>query len=932
MTPSQKSLLARIRNHAEVRGMGDVATAPAETLARARKFMKLEKTLLLRNHRQGMAGIDVAYGRACVMDVLLESLLQNALHGIEKKLKESVSLVALGGYGRGELCPFSDVDIMLLYDAKLPTSDLDAVQARMSERMLYPLWDLKLKVGHSSRTIEESVEIARSDAVTRNALFEARYVAGELRLFDQLTATIESEIQKEGVHDLVDFILAEQIRRHARYGGMVFMQEPEIKNGVGGLRDFHTLRWFSRLLFGGEDIGSLVKRGYLKAAEAKSISTAYSFLLRVRHELHFQSLRASDILDLEKQISVATELRYPGANWAIQVESLMRDYYKAAESIRQAARLVEWRYEQPEAKSSKKTKHTLAETGETLFDGFILKGGVLSAATASVFNQDPVRLLRVFRHSQQYRASIDFPLLRLIREKIDLLTPRVASSSQAIHCFLAILAEAGQVGETLGQMHESKVLGRFLPEFDGLYCLVQREIYHRYTADIHTLLCLRELDAVFSATTPVEKRYRDVLLDTEEPALLYLALLLHDIGKQFGITNHAETGARLSEKILKRLGIKAGARSMVVSLVRQHLDMADFWRKHDLDDPANLDRFAALLSSAQQLRYLHVLTYCDARATAPELWNDYKNTLHSQLFSGTLARFERTETIHSQKTEHRKTMLHREIVEKGLAGEFAGEELDAHFSLVPERYFQQYSAEDICLHIRMVNRLLFTITSAHGSGALVPVINWQNDKKQGVSVVTIVTWDRGGLFYQVAGAFAAAGLNILGGTAINRSDQIASETFHVVDSSGAVVASQELRETFARNLDDALVQQRDLDAPIRAQAERTTRRPVSSREKHLQGAVKPKVSVYQESSLHRTIVEMETVDRIGLLYRLGRVFFQHRLDVTFARVTTERGVAVDTFYLEPFVGEPDKTADELKALRADIGECLRSNLPSGEKK
>jgi [protein-PII] uridylyltransferase len=552
--------------------------------------------------------------------------------------------------------------------------------------------------------------------------------------------------------------------------------------------------------------------------------------------------------------------------------------------------------------------------GAVAFDGFVLQNGVLSAGSEDVFEQEPARLMRVFRHAQQYNASPDFPLLRLVREKVELLSPRVAASAGTGTCFLAILADARRVGEIVSQMHEAGVLCRFLPEFSGIHCLVQREIYHRYTVDVHTLLCLRELDAVFAGTTPVTARYRAALLETDEPALLYLVLLLHDIGKQLGVANHAETGAVLAEKVLTRLRVRKEARAEVVALVRGHLAMSSFWQKHDLEDSANIALFAAQAGTSQHLRYLYVLTYCDARATAPELWNDYKNSLHGQLFIRTLAWFER-----NGPTTGTKDMLRREIMEKKLASE---EEVDAHFGLVPERYFQQYGAEDVCLHLRMVNELLFTITSAHGIGALVPVIHWAADRAQGVSVVTIVTWDREGLFYQLAGAFAVAGLSILSGKAIARTDHIAIDTFRVVASGKGGGDLAALHATFARNVEDALVHQRDLEPAIRKQAAVLAAAPVPSRDKHLNAPVPPKVSVYREISLHRTIVEIETTDRIGLLFQLGRIFYRHRFDITFARITTERGAAADTFYLEPFNGEADKTASELGALREELGAAI----------
>ena len=867
-----------------------------------------------------MSGLETTHWRTAVIDVLLEHLLRGALADAPACWHDTIAILALGGYGRRELCPFSDIDVMFLYDDTLPAAELSHLQERITDRVLYPLWDLKLKVGHASRTIPETLEAARSDPVTLNALVEARHIAGSPALFSTFLAAQQEALRNTGPAALARFLLAEQASRHEKFGGSLFVQEPEIKNGVGGLRDYHTLCWVARLLFHAHGPAGLVAQNFLTTAEGKSLENAYSFLLRIRNELHFESTRATEILNLEKQITVASALHYPGSDWVHQVETLMRDYFRAAETIRQVARAVEWRFAQ--TLSAPAQSHSAATA--TLFDGFSMANGYLSAAAPDVFDHDPVRLLRVFRNAQQYRVTPDFPLLRLVREKTVLLTPRIARSSQAIHCFFAILADAGHVGDTLTDMHEAGVLTRFLPEFEGLRCLVQREIFHRYTADVHTLLCLRELDAIFLSSDPERSRYRTALLETDEPALLYLVLLLHDIGKQFGIADHAETGAHLAEKILRRLGIAPKARTLVTRLIHLHLAMAEFWRKHDLDEPANIERFAELTSSESLLRYLYVLTYCDAKATAPDLWNSYKNALHSQLFLQTLAHFERSNSQHSQDHLSPQDMLRREIVEKGLIGEdITSEELDAHFALVPDRYFQQYGPEDTCLHIRMVNKLLFTITSAHGAGSLSPVIHWQDNKTKGISDVTIVTWDRAGLFYKIAGAFSVAGLNILGAKAIARSDHIAIDTFHIEKSIKDPLLAEELRDAFSHTLDEALVQERDLEPAIRAQILRVAKRPRTAREKLLAAVpVKSKVSVYHDAKLHRTVVELSAGDRIGLLFFLGRLFYRHHLDIAFARITTENNAAVDTFYLEPFPGEADKTPAELKSLRDDIKTCL----------
>ncbi|MDR2430542.1 MAG: [protein-PII] uridylyltransferase [Puniceicoccales bacterium] len=920
------SLFNRVRLHAEKRGLDDATAGSVEWLGRAKKFVRLEWQVLLRKHRLGGAGLEMARWRATVLDVLLGALVRRALREVGEGEAGAVCVVALGGYGRGELCPFSDIDVLFLYDdGRTEGSDLVALQERVTRGVLYPLWDLHYTVGHSSRTLGEVALAMRGDAVSCNALLDARVVAGDEGLFARLEAVVwEVALGTDGARTAhARFLFEGQARRHAHFGGSVFVQEPDVKNGVGGLRDFHTLCWLARLMGIAGGVDGLARTGILRQGEAKVLKAAYSFLLRVRNALHFLSGRAVEVLSLEAQRAVASGLGFAAGDggWTRGMELLMRDFYKAAEAVRFAGRSVEWAFLRRCAGGAQVASLADGAAGEegVVFDGFVLRGGRLGAAGPDVFDVDPARLMRVFRHAQQFRATVDFALFRLVRERVELLTPRVAASRGVVDCFLAVLADAGRVGEAVALMHEAGVLGRFLPEFSGIHCLVQREIFHRYTVDVHTLLCLRELDAVFAGKTPVAERYRGVLLETDEPAMLYVVLLLHDIGKQSGVAGHAESGARMAEKILRRLGVRNAARREVVALIAGHLAMSEFWRRHDLDEPGNLRLFAEWAGSAQRLRYLYVLTFCDARATAPDLWNDYKEALHRRLFTGALACMDALEGAGGAAGGVRELRARvREVFEGSGVGR---DEVEAHLRNVPRRYLQQSTVGEVCLHVRMVHQLLSTITSAHGAGALSPVIHWADGEVSGVCVVSVVSWDCEGLFYQLAGAFAVAGLNILSCKAFARSDHVAIASFCVMPAAdgGRNGVSVDVREAFARNVDEALVQRCDLEGAVRRRAMAVASSVTVARERRWRAPVTPRVSVHREVALGRTVVEVETEDRAGLLFFLGRLFFRHRLDIVFARVATERGVAVDTFYLVPFGGEGGQVSrGELEALRVDV--------------
>jgi [protein-PII] uridylyltransferase len=860
-----------------------------------------------------------------MVDVMLSRLHEYALQAYTARHGPPpypVALVALGGYGRAELSPLSDIDLMFLFPSKVKEALVKPFQEFLTQEILYVLWDCGLKVGHSTRTVDEVFTEARGDIQTKTALLEARRIAGSPELYTTFAGSYRTFYTSERPRDYIRARLEDQNTRRAKFGGTAFLQEPDLKSGVGGLRDYQNTLWMARVKLGIERMDELVGLAYLRPNELKAFNRAYQFLLRVRAEHHYQSKRLNDVLNLEAQPRVALGLGYTATNPLTRVELFMRDYYRAAQTIHRTSRIVENRLaltlDQDDSGRISFREAIRSRRHERVkrFDGFLLRGRELSAGHEEVFREDPVRLIRVFRHAQSLAADLSFELQSLIREDLTLVTRQVGESPDANTSFRAILREAGAVHPTLALMHELGVLGRFIPEFDKLTCLVQHELYHRYTADIHTLNTIRQLDAVFAEATPEGRKYRATLHETRDPALLYLILLLHDIGKAYGNKGHADSGVAIALPLLSRLGVPPVDRDIVAFIIKNHLVMARFWQKRDVDDPATAAAFAAIAADPDQLRYLYVHTYCDARGTSASLWNDYKDSLHTALFRATLEHLVHGPAIASRHQDRLK-MTFRELAAEKIPG-VSEDEITAHFNLLPERYFIHTDNAEISLHLRMVNQLLRSISAANTIGSLRPVIEWQDDLNRSLTVVHVVTWDRAGLFYKLAGAFSVAGLSILGAKVISRGDHIAIDTFHVVEPGRGVVQNANAQETFARTVEAALVENKDLLPEIVAQAQRheTSRRYTSAGlGDSLQTSFPPTVEVYHELSMARTIVEVQTRDQIGLLYRLAKVISDQGFDITFARIGTERGIAIDTFYIEDSQeGAPHDTA-RLEQLR-----------------
>jgi [protein-PII] uridylyltransferase len=911
-------VIGRIQKHARERlnFVGEVPTA--KRLSACKTFLRLESAMIRMRHDAGESGLTVTRARSAMVDVMLSHLFNYAIASWERvngRLYTPVALLALGGYGRCELSPLSDIDIMFLFPSKMKEAAIKPLQEHLTNEILYILWDCGLKVGHSTRTIDEVFIEARKDIQNKTALLEARLIAGSSSLYEGFAQTYRAYYTVEDPKAYIAARLEDQRSRRSKHGDSVFLQEPDIKSGVGGLRDYQNTLWMARVKLGITDIKQLGEQNYLRRNELRDFQRAYEFLHRVRNELHFQKKRPTDLLDLEAQPRIAHGLGYTNRNILGRVEQFMRDYYRAAQTIFRISKVVESRLaltlEKPSRfLSFREVVRSRRHERIKRIDGFVLRNRELSADSPAVFRDDPARLIRVFRHCQSLDAQMDFALQSLVRESLPLITRRVSESADACTSFKAILDEAGNVHPTLELMHELGVLGRFIPEFDGLTCLVQHEYYHRYTADIHTLNAIRELDRIFTSAEPIALKYREALHETPEPTLLYLILLLHDIGKAKGIQGHAESGVIIAQPILKRLNVSAENSEITLFVIKNHLIMARFWQKRDVDDPNTAAAFAELVPDADKLRHLYAHTFCDARGTAAGLWNGYKDALHTGLYRATLDQLIHGAALVTRNSQ-RLQMTYQELVSKTIPG-ISQDEITAHFNLLPERYFIHTQQAEITLHISMVNRLLKSITQADSIGTLRPVIEWKDDLNRSLTVVNVVTWDRAGLFYKLAGAFSVAGLSILGAKVISRSDHIAIDTFYVVEPGRGVVQSAKAQEIFARTVEEALVSNKDLYPDIVAQARKLAppryALPANGGE-ILHASFPPTVDVYHELSMQRTIVEVQARDEIGLLFRLSKTISDYGF------IGTERGIAIDTFYIENSGPETAEDNTRLHTLR-----------------
>ena len=910
-------LFRRIRQHAELRLSFNASQSDKDRLEQIKEFMRLEKEMLLRYHQKGDSGLRLTRARSVIMDVLIQSLFAYAMEVAFESIDrvKPMCILATGGYGRGELSPHSDIDLMFLYHRKSLGKSLELLKETMTREILYPLWDTGMKVGHASREFKEAISEAQKDIRNKNSMMDARFVCGDRKVAKKFISGFLKFCRSNQPGKYLKELLGHQKERRKEKGGTVFLQAPDVKNGVGGLRDYQGILWMTKAKFERDGMSELIARKYLSEEEAKSFEEAYSFLLRVRNELHFRSKRPVDVLHLEKQPEVAQGLGYPEEDIFRRVESFMGDYYSKARTINQLSSILEQRLVNDRAGSTSSLSFSsvLRSYRSSLvekMDGFELREDQLSASDPSVFDEDPERMIRLFRHAQRHAYSLSPDLRSLVRNRISLIDSTLINSSSANVTFRSIMQEIGNVGPTLSEMHELGVLGRFVPEFGRLTCKVQHDLYHRFTADIHVLYCINVLDKVFQGKDDASIRYLEVLRKNEVPGLLYLILFMHDLGKDQGPKGHCERGVDIGRNLLKRLDIAEEMHDRVLFVIRNHLEMVRYANKFDLEDPEVIDSFAAFIEGEQRLRFLYVHTYCDANATAPDLWNDHKEELHTQLFTNTLAVLEGK---HARKDPSALKNAYRDMEVEGVSKD----EILRHLDQVPVRYFSHTGREDVALHVEMVNKF-----EKNGSDSKQPVISWRNDLRRTLTIVDIVTRDRAGLFEKISGAFAVTGINILGSRAVTRKDGLVIDVFYVADGNGGVVNDTKTRRRCEESIRAFLLGESSPDKLISEKRRKTDSSRLFATEDKLGAKIPPRVDVYRDVSLGRTIVEVRAADRVGLLHLIAKTIAGCGFSILFARVATEQGVATDVFNIERASDDADFSPSRFLELREQISIAL----------
>ena len=821
---------------------------------------------------------------------------------------EPLSVVATGGYGRGVLAPFSDIDLLFITRDKPSPATHAAV-----EFMLYFLWDLGLKVGHATRSVDECIAEADRDMTVRTSMIDARRLAGDAALFDDFQRRFLAFCAADGAGGFLAAKQAERDARHRRYGESPFLVEPNIKEGRGGLRDLQTLYWMTRYVFGTQVMGELVGPhspggGILTQQEAKHARRSWDFLWTVRFHLHYVAGRAEDRLTFDLQPVVGARMGYTRHGRQDGVERFMRHYFLTAREITRITAVLE----PAVIRAALGPPALQAETDPTLLEsGFVLAEGMLMSAPGRDFERQPINMLRILQVARDRHLSLHPLAVRaLIRHERQAIALRHDPAAAAI--FMDLLC--GPEGEQhraegarfLSILNESGFLGRYIPDWARIVGQMQFDTYHVFTVDEHTIEAVRVLNALergeLAEVAPIAS---GLVEDLQSRRALYGACLLHDIAKGRG-GDHSELGAELALEIGPALGLSAEETETVSWLVLHHLLLSQTAFKRDIDDPKTILDLADTIQSPERLKLLLVLTVADMRAVSAKVWNGWKATLLRELYArvadvlaGGLATTERDVRV-SRAKEAAAALLQ----------DWRPADRDFYLGLGYPAYWLSFDPEAHARHARLVR-------DAEQRNAPLTV-DTQPLPSREVTEVTVYTADHAGLFSRIAGALAVAGASIVDARIHTLTNGSALDTFWIQDAAGGTFDAPHRLARLHVLIDQALSGRLGMDGEMR----RASAALLGRRMRAIH--VPPRVVIDNRASNTHTVLEVNGRDRPGLLHDVTAAISEQGLQIASAHVTTYGVRAVDVFYVKDVFGLKVENERKLAFLRRALLSALQS--------
>ncbi|RWR31423.1 [protein-PII] uridylyltransferase [Sinirhodobacter populi] len=820
---------------------------------------------------------------------MTDSIVQAVFHVATTRLPlaekpgkgDRLAVLAVGGYGRSEMAPYSDVDLLFLTQRKIPAWAEGVIQA-----MLYMLWDLKLKVGHSSRTIEDCLKLAKEDVTIRTALLEQRYIVGNEPLSVQLNEKLRRDLFRTTGPEFIEAKLAERAERHKRQGGQRYVLEPNVKEGKGGLRDLQTLYWIAKYIHGVNKAAELVPLGVFTREEYDRFRSAEDYLWAVRCHLHLIAGRAVDQLTFDMQVEVARRMGYADSAGRRAVEVFMQDYFRHATVVGEVTRIFLTSLESRHVKRAPLVR--MLRRRKPLKPPFVDDNGRINISDTKAFLADPLNMLRIFEEALRTGLLIHPDAMRILSAHLDIIDDEMRNNREAARIFLGLLLKHGNPERPLRRMNELGILSAFIPEFEPIVAMMQFNMYHSYTVDEHTLQVISTAAQLERGELTEELPLTSKILSAGvNRKVLYVTLLLHDIGKGRP-EDHSILGAQIARKVCPRLGLTAEETETVEWLIRHHLQMSDVAQKRDLSDPATIREFAKQMKTRKRLDLLTILTVCDIRGVGPSVWNNWKASLLRRLYTETSRALEHG--LEALNREQRTDEARRALRER--LADWEPRELRSELARHYPPYWQGLSTE---AHATFANLL-------RGLGPDEIRIDLHPDPDHDATRAAFVLADHPGIFSRLAGALALVGANVVDARTYTSKDGYATAIFWIQDAEGHPFEEDRLPRLL-RMID------RTLAGEVVARDALKDRDKVKKRESQFRFPTH--ITFDNDGSELYTIIEVDTRDRPGLLYDLTRALAAQNIYIASAMIATYGAQVVDSFYVKDMFGlKLGKTKEE----------------------
>ena len=813
---------------------------------------------------------------------------------------EKLSIISVGGYGRREMAPFSDVDLLFLTPYKMtPWSE------NVIETVLYLLWDLKLKVGHSSRSIKDCLRLGSEDYTIRTAMLEHRFVCGDINLASQLNEKLWKNLFSGTAKDFISAKLKERENRHEKHGQR-YMVEPNVKEGKGGLRDLQSLYWIAKYVYQTQNISDLVDLNVFRSDEYLQFEQAEEFLWAVRCQMHHLADRAIEQLSFDLQVEVASAMGYHDSRDQRAVEIFMQDYFRHATRVGDLTRIFLTSLEAVHAKDEPLLERIFKRKPK-IDNDYIVIHNRLAIKSEKEFLTNPINLLKLFSEALRTGLLIHPNAMRLVSANLAMVNNEFRASTEAQQIFLELLLKHGNPERALRRMNELGFLAKFIPEFEPIVAMMQFNMYHSYTVDEHTIQCLKTLAQIEKGELVEELPIASsILKDGVNRKVIYIALLLHDIGKGRS-DDHSILGAKIAKQVSPRLGLNKQETETVEWLVRYHLLMSDMAQKRDISDPRTVRDFAKAVQSVKRLNLLTVLTVCDVRSVGPDTWNNWKATLIRQLYAETKAILE--QGAEALNRENRMTEAKKALREK--LSEWDNKDIKIETGRHYPPYWQGFQVDAQFAFAKLLRNL----------GADEIKIELTPDTDRDATRICFALSDHPGIFSRLAGALALVGANVVDARSYTSKDGFATAAFWIQDGDGSPYNQarfSRLRRMIEKTLSGEVI----------------TREAIKERDKFKKREkafkVPTSITFDNEGSEIYTIIEVDTRDRPGLLFDLTRTLANMNVYIASAVIATYGEQVVDSFYVKDMFGLKFHSESKQKKLEQNLRQAITLGVERAE--